>query len=121
VDRHKTHLVAKGFKQRHGIGYDDTFNSIVKSATIRLILSLVASQGWDLRQLDVQNMFLHGILEEEICIKQPSSFVSKEFPSYHCKFDWPQKTTKGGMNGSQSKFLEGTRSISQNQPDTPLF
>jgi hypothetical protein len=69
VDHHKARLVAKGFKERLGIDYDDTFSLVVKLATIRLVLSLVVSQGWILRQLDVQNTFLHGILEEEVYMK----------------------------------------------------
>jgi hypothetical protein len=87
VDRHKARLIAKGFKQRLGIDYDDTFSRVVKPATIRIILSLAISQGWDLRQLDVKNAFLHGILEEEVYMKQLPGFVSFEFPSYHCKLD----------------------------------
>jgi hypothetical protein len=39
---------------------------VVKVATILLILSIVVSKGWSLRQLDVQNAFLHGILDEEV-------------------------------------------------------
>jgi hypothetical protein len=62
IDRYKAHLIAKGFKQRLGIDYDDTFSLIVKSATIRLILSLVVLRGWVLHQLDVQNVSLHVIL-----------------------------------------------------------
>jgi hypothetical protein len=58
--------VAKGFKQRYGIDYDDTFNPVIKIATICTILSIVVSKGWNLRQLDVQNVFLHGYLEEEV-------------------------------------------------------
>jgi hypothetical protein len=42
---------------------------------------------WVLRLLDVQNVFLHDVLEEDVFMKQPSSFVSTEFPSYHCKLD----------------------------------
>jgi hypothetical protein len=49
IDRYKARLVANGFKQRYGIDYEDTFSLVVKSATIRLVLSLVVSKGWNLR------------------------------------------------------------------------
>jgi histone deacetylase 1/2 len=53
VDRYRARLVANGFKQRYHIDYEDTFNPVVKVATIRLVLSIAISRGWDLRQLDV--------------------------------------------------------------------
>ena len=62
IDRYKARQVAKGFRQRYGIDYEDTFSSVVKIATVRLVLSLAVSRGWCLRQLDVQNAFLHGVL-----------------------------------------------------------
>jgi hypothetical protein len=87
IDHHKARLVAKGFKQRLRIDYDDSFSSVVKPATIRIILSLAISHGWDLHQLDVQNTFLYGVLEEDVCMKQPFGSSYPEFPSYHCKLD----------------------------------
>jgi hypothetical protein len=66
VARYKARLVAKGFKQRYDIDYEDTFNPVVKAATIWMILSIAVSNRWNLRQLDVQNTFLHGVLEEEV-------------------------------------------------------
>jgi hypothetical protein len=87
IERHKARLIAKGFKQRLKIDYDDTFSPMVKPATIRLVLSLAVSRGWNLRQLDVKNAFLHGILEEQVFIKQPLGFIDLDFPSYHCKLD----------------------------------
>jgi hypothetical protein len=87
VDCHKACLVVKGFKQCLGIDYDDTFCPVVKPAAIRLVLSLAVSQGWVLRQLNVQNAFLHGILEEEVYVTQPPGFVDPNFPTHHYKLD----------------------------------
>jgi hypothetical protein len=58
--------VSKGFKQLYGIDYEDTFSPVVKATMIQMILSVAVSNGWSLRQLDVQNAFLDGILEEEV-------------------------------------------------------
>ena len=60
---------------------------VVKAASIRLVLSIAVSRGWSLRQLDVQNAFLHGVLEEEVYMKQPHGFVNRNAPSYVCKLD----------------------------------
>ena len=49
IDRYKARLVVKGFKQRYGIDYEDTFSHIVKAASIRLVLSIAVSRGWSLR------------------------------------------------------------------------
>jgi hypothetical protein len=69
LDKYKAHLVAKGYKQHYGIDYQDTFSPVVKPATIRVVLSLAVSQGWNLCQLDVNNAFLHGHLEEAVYLK----------------------------------------------------
>jgi hypothetical protein len=84
IERYKAQLVAKGFKQCHKIDYDDMFSPVVNPATIRLVMSLDVSRNWSLHQLDVQNAFLHGILEEKLYMKQPSGYHS---PTYVCKFD----------------------------------
>ncbi|WVZ95460.1 hypothetical protein U9M48_041223, partial [Paspalum notatum var. saurae] len=87
IDRYKARLVAKGFKQQYGIDYEDTFSPVVKIATVRLVLSIDVSKGWTLRQLDVQNAFLHGILEEEVYMRQPPGFESADAPHLVCRLD----------------------------------
>jgi hypothetical protein len=87
IDWYKARLVAKGFKQRYEIDYEDTFSPVVKAATIRLVLSLAMKQGWSLRELDVQNTFLHGVLQEEVYTKQLPEYESKKSPDYVCRLD----------------------------------
>jgi histone deacetylase 1/2 len=87
IERYKARLVAKGFKQWYGIDYEDTFSSIVKIATVRLVLSVAVSRGWNLRQLDVQNAFLHGVVEEKVYMRQPPGFEKMSVPNYVCRLE----------------------------------
>ncbi|CAA0830164.1 cysteine-rich RLK (RECEPTOR-like protein kinase) 8 [Striga hermonthica] len=72
--RYKARLVVKGFQQRYGIDFTDVLTPVVKSTTIRLVLSMVAVENLDLQQLDVKTAFLHGDLEEEIYMVQPEGY-----------------------------------------------
>ena len=71
IDRYKARLVAKGYTQKYRINYGDTFAPVAKINTIRVLITLVLNQDWPLRQFDVKNAFLNGMLEEELYMDLP--------------------------------------------------
>ncbi|GKA91067.1 ribonuclease H-like domain-containing protein [Tanacetum coccineum] len=75
LSRYKARLVANGRSQQQGIDYDKTFSPVVKSPTIRTVLSLAISRDWPIHQLDVKNAFLHGHLSETVYMHQPLSVL----------------------------------------------
>ncbi|XP_022137319.1 uncharacterized protein LOC111008814 [Momordica charantia] len=60
IARYKACLVAKEYHHVEGFDFDETFSPVIKKPTIRIILTLTATFGWSLTQLDVKNAFLHG-------------------------------------------------------------
>ena len=85
IDCHKARLVAKGFNQLPGIDFANTFSPVVKPITIRTILALLVSCRWSIKQIDIQNAFLHGFLDKEVYMKQPLGFVHPQYPHHICK------------------------------------
>nr|KYP32395.1 Copia protein [Cajanus cajan] len=62
IQKHKARLVVKGYSQMAGIDYGDTFTSVARPETIRLIVALAAQYGWKIFHLDVKSAFLNGVL-----------------------------------------------------------
>ena len=61
IERHKARLVVKGYKQKHGIDYEETFAPISIMETVRAVLSIAAQNKWKVYQMDLKSAFLNGV------------------------------------------------------------
>jgi len=71
IEKYKARLVAKDYTQKEGEDYFDIYSSVVRLTTIHMLLSLAASHGLLVHQMNVETTFLNGELEEEIYMDQP--------------------------------------------------
>jgi hypothetical protein len=74
VARYKARLVARGFLQKQGIDFNETFASVARMKTLRVLCALAISHKLKITQIDFDNAFLNGILEEEIYMSFPPGY-----------------------------------------------
>ena len=74
IEKYKARFLARKFSQKEGIDYEETFAPVARYTSIRTVLSLEYKMKWKLHHMDVKKNFLNGVIEEEVCIKQPQGF-----------------------------------------------
>ena len=99
VQTYKGRLVAKGFKQIHGIDYDETFSPVAMVKSIRILLAIAAFHDYEIWQMDVKTAFLNGNLLEDVYMTQPEGFVDPKDAGKICKL---QRSIYGLKQASRS-------------------
>jgi hypothetical protein len=85
VERYKARLVIKGFTQKEGIDYKETFSPVSSKDSFRIIMALVEHFDLELHQMDVKTAFLNGDIDETIYMVQSENFVSDDAKQMVCK------------------------------------
>ena len=85
IKKYKARFVARGFSQKEGIDYEETFSPVARYTSIRAIMALASMMKWDLHQMDVKTTFLNGVIEEEVYIEQPQGFEVEDRHTHICK------------------------------------
>lgn len=123
IARYKARLVANGNQQFAGLDFTETFSPVIKQPTLRLVLALAVSKNWSLRQLDVSNAFLHGVLDETVYMRQPPGYSHSAYPGYVCQLKkslYGLRQAPRAWYSMLSKFLVD-HGFHQSKADNSLF
>ena len=123
LERYKARWVCRGFTQRPGVDFGETFSPVVKPATVRTVLSLALSRHWPIHQLDVTNAFLHGTLTETVYCTQPSGFEDPSQSGLVCRLNKSLYGLKQAPRAWYSRFASYLLSLgfTEAKSDTSLF
>nr|GFB21369.1 retrovirus-related Pol polyprotein from transposon TNT 1-94 [Tanacetum cinerariifolium] len=82
VIQNKSRLVVRGYRQKEGIDFEESFAPIARMEVIRIFLAYAAHKSFTVFQMDVKPAFLHGSLKEDVYVCQPEGFIDADHPSH---------------------------------------
>jgi hypothetical protein len=97
--------VAKGYTQREGIDYNETFSPVSCKDSFSIIMALVAHYDLELHQMDVKTAFLNRDMYEDVYMTQPNGFVVKGKEHMRCRLKKSIYGLKQAMIRSQNSDL----------------
>jgi Reverse transcriptase (RNA-dependent DNA polymerase) len=103
VECYKARLVAKGFNHEPSVDFEETYSPFIRATTIRVILSIVVSSNWSIKQLVVSNAFFNGDLTEIVYMDQSQGFIDQNHPNYVCLL---QKSLYGLKQALRAWFVK---------------
>jgi hypothetical protein len=71
IEKFKAMFVAKGFSQKEGVEYEETFSTVARYASIRVVIYIASIMRWRIHQMDAKTTLLNKIIEEEVYIEKP--------------------------------------------------
>nr|GEX03253.1 retrovirus-related Pol polyprotein from transposon TNT 1-94 [Tanacetum cinerariifolium] len=80
VIRNKSRLVAKGYAQKEGVDFEESFAPVARLEVVRLFITYAAHKSFTIYQMDVKTAFLYGPLKEEVYVNQPDGFIDPYHP-----------------------------------------
>ena len=86
VETYKVRIVAKGFRQRQGVDYEETLSPVAMLKSIRILLTIAAHYDYEVWHMNVKITFLNRYIEEDIFMEKPKGFESEE-SSKVCKLN----------------------------------
>ncbi|GKC54975.1 retrovirus-related pol polyprotein from transposon TNT 1-94 [Tanacetum coccineum] len=82
VIRNKSHLVAKGYHQKDGINFEESFAPVARLEAVRIFVAYAAHKNFPIYQMDIKTAFLNGPPKKEVFVHQPDGFVDPDFPNH---------------------------------------